>query len=361
MSKFHQLRICDVRRETPDTVSIAFEVPAEHKNQFEFKAGQYLTLRATVQGEDLRRSYSICSSPLENELRVAIKKVEGGKFSSWANKQLKTGDIIEVMPPMGHFCPDINSTQAKDYLLVAAGSGITPVISILKTILALAPQSNVTLVYGNKGNASIIFKEEIESLKNKYMGRLNLLHIFSKEQLDTPLLNGRIDGNKCNELCKVLIDLTGVDEVYICGPNEMTESVKNWLIAEKFKAENIHFELFGTPAPVVDTVEVKKAGIVKKFEGEFSQVTVILDGKETHFELATNGETVLDAATRNGADAPYACKGAVCCTCRAQLVEGEVQMELNYSLTETEVANGFILTCQAHPITEKVVINFDVA
>lgn len=361
MSKFHSLKVIDVRRETADTVSIAFEVPNAEKDHFKFMAGQYLTLKKTIDGEDIRRSYSICASPTENDLRVAVKKVEGGKFSEWANKHLKAGEILEVMPPMGHFTPEISPKNSKSYLLIAAGSGITPVVSILKTVLVSEPNSTVTLIYGNRGNATIIFKEEIEALKNKYMGRLTLLHVFSKEQLDTPLLNGRIDGDKVADLCKVLVDLESTDEVYICGPNDMTESVKEKLIQENFHKDKIHFELFGTPSPTSGSKQVKKAEIIKKFDGDFSDVTVILDGKETHFELATNGETILDAATRFGADAPYACKGAVCCTCRAQVTEGEVQMELNYSLTEAEVANGFILTCQAHPTTQKVVINFDVA
>jgi ring-1,2-phenylacetyl-CoA epoxidase subunit PaaE len=361
MSKFHQLKVSDIRRETADTVSIAFEVPEQERSQFNFKAGQYLTIKAIIDGEDVRRSYSICASPLENELRVAVKKVEGGKFSQWANKTLSTGSVLEVMPPMGHFTPEISANNNNEYLLIAAGSGITPVISILKSILASEPKSTVTLIYGNKGNATIIFKEEIEALKNKYMGRLTLIHIFSKEQQDTPLLNGRIDGNKCADLCKVLVDIESTDEVFICGPSEMTESVRTWLLAAKFDPKKIHFELFETPVPTAGSKEVLKAEIIQKFDGEFSDITIILDGKETHFELATTGESILDAATKHGADAPYACKGAVCCTCRAQVVEGEVQMELNYSLTEAEVANGFVLTCQAHPTTQKVVINFDVA
>lgn len=361
MTKFHPLKVTDVRRETADTVSIAFEVPEAEKDLFSFKAGQYLTLRTDINGEDIRRSYSICASPFEHELRVAIKKVEGGKFSTWANKDLKKGDILDVMPPMGHFTPQIDSSNHKSYLLVAAGSGITPILSIIKTLLVADEGSNITLIYGNKGNATIIFKEELEALKNKYMDRLTLIHVFSKEQLDTPLLNGRLNGEKLSDLCKILIDLENLDEVYICGPTEMTESVKDWLINAQFNKDHIYFELFNTPLPTAGSKENPKVEIIKKFAGEFSQVTVILDGKETHFELATNGDTILDAATKHGADAPYACKGAVCCTCRAQIVEGEVQMDLNYSLTEAEVANGFILTCQAHPTTENVVINFDVA
>ncbi len=361
MSKFHHLKVSDVRRETNDTVSIAFSIPEEEKNDFIFKAGQYVTIKAMIDGEDIRRSYSICASPLEQELRVAVKKVAKGKFSEWANKNLKPGITLEVMPPMGHFTPDIKPSNKKSYLCIAAGSGITPVVSIIKTVLATEPGSDITLIYGNKGNATIIFKEELEALKNMYLERFTLLHVFSKEQVETPVLNGRISGKKCAELCQVLIDLESMDEVYICGPNDMIDSVKEWLIESGFKSDKVYFELFGTPLPTSGLSEVKKAEIVKKFAGDFSQVTVILDGKETSFELATDGETILDAATRHGADAPYACKGAVCCTCRAQLMEGEVAMELNYSLTETEVANGFILTCQSHPTTEKVVVNFDVS
>jgi ring-1,2-phenylacetyl-CoA epoxidase subunit PaaE len=228
MSKFHQLKVKDVLRETADTVSIAFEVPEQEKDHFQFKAGQYLTIKAIIDGEDIRRSYSICASPFDNDLRVAVKKVPGGKFSEWANKGLKPGEVLEVMPPMGHFTPEIKSSNKKSYLLVAAGSGITPVMSILKTVLVQEPDSDITLLFGNRGSATIIFKEEIEALKNKYMGRLTLIHIFSKEQLDTPLLNGRIDGKKCADLGKYMLDLEDFDEVYLCGPNEMIDSVKYW-------------------------------------------------------------------------------------------------------------------------------------
>lgn len=360
MSKFHHLRVSDVRCETADTVSIAFEVPEVEEKQFTFRAGQYVTIKAIIQGEDIRRSYSICASPFDHELRVAVKKVEGGKFSEWANKSLKKGDILELMPPMGHFTPDIQPVNAKTYLLIAAGSGITPIISILKTILLTESKSDVTLIYGNKGSAAIIFKEEIEALKNTYMERLTLLHIFSKEQLDTPLLNGRIDATKCAKLSKTLIDIERTDEVYICGPNDMTESVKNWLLSANFDKSKIFVELFSAPSLTEGLKEVNKAEIIKKFVGDFSEVTIILDGKEISFELATNGDSILDAASKHGADAPYACKGAVCSTCRAQLMLGEVQMELNYSLTEADIANGFVLTCQSHPITQKVVVNYDV-
>lgn len=361
MSKFHHLKVKDVRRETPDTVSIAFEIPDNEKQEFEFKPGQYVTIKTVIDGEDIRRSYSICSSPYENELRVAVKRVNKGKFSEWANKFIKTGMELEVMPPMGHFTPTLSPKNQKSYLCIAAGSGITPVISIIKSILSTEESSNVALIYGNKGNGTIIFKEELEALKNKYIHRFTLIHVFSKEQVETPVLNGRITGDKCNELSNHLIDIDSTDEVFICGPNDMIESVKQWLEKTSIKPVNIHFELFGTPLPTSGLAETKKLEIVKKFTGDFSQVTVILDGKETHFELATNGETILDAATKHGADAPFACKGAVCCTCRAQVIEGEAAMDLNYSLTETEVANGFILTCQSHPTTEKVVVNFDVA
>lgn len=361
MSKFHLLKVIDVKKETADCVSIAFEIPSDFKKIYHYEAGQYVTLKTIIDGEDIRRSYSICSSPLDDELRIAVKKVENGKFSTWANTMLKIGDTIEVMTPMGHFSPKIDLNNKKSYLLFASGSGITPVISILKTILKKEVNSNVTLVYGNKGNGTIIFKEELEALKNSYLDRFSLLHVFSKEKLEAEILCGRIDGKKCNDLAKFLIDVESSDEAYLCGPQQMVEEVSEALQGLGMKKENIFFELFGAPLPTAGAKENQKKDIKKSYTGDKSHVTIILDGKETSFDLATEGDFILDAAMKAGADAPYACKGAVCCTCRAQVIEGEAQMEMNYSLTDVEVENGFILTCQAHPVTERVVVNFDVS
>ncbi len=359
MSKFYTATVTEVRRETRDTVSIALSLPEEDAKYFVFKQGQYLTFKLFVNGEEIRRTYSICSAPFEDEIRVAVKKIEGGKFSTYANEILKPGDTLEVMPPMGNFYTELNPAQAKNYLAFAAGSGITPIMSILKTTLATEPKSTFTLIYGNKGSATIIFKEELEALKNKYMDRFVLYHVFSREALDIPLMNGRIDGEKCRLFCKTLIDLESVDEIFLCGPGEMIQSVKAELEQLGFDKKHIHQELFTAPGSAAGVQQKKE--IKKEFTGDVSHVTVILDGKQTHFDLATEGSNILDAALQHGADVPFACKGAVCATCKAKVTEGKVEMELNYSLTDEELAAGYVLTCQSHPVTEHVIVSFDEA
>lgn len=362
MSKFHSLSVSDIRPETADTVSISFAVPENMRSDFAYIQGQYLTLKALIDGEDVRRSYSICSSPLEQELRVAVKKVDGGKFSTWANTRLKVGDTLDVMPPMGHFFSKVNPQQKKNYVAFASGSGITPVISIIKTALAVEKNSNFTLVYGNKGASSIIFREELEGLKNKYMSRFTLYHIFSREATETDIFNGRIDAAKCDELLSGLIDPPGTDEFFICGPGDMIVTVSRALEAAGIDKEKVHYELFTTPSEAGNMLnQAPRKEIKKQFAGDTSEVRIILDGIHTTFPLATDGPSVLEAAHTAGADAPYACKGAVCCTCRAKVLEGKVEMSLNYSLSEEEVAAGFVLTCQSHPVTEKVVLTFDEA
>lgn len=359
MSRFYRATVTDIQRETRDTVSIAIAVPEEAKKEFSFIQGQYLTFKININGEEVRRTYSICSAPFEDELRVAVKKIEGGKFSTYANEVLKVGDTLEVMPPMGNFYTELNPEQSKNYLAFAAGSGITPIISIIKTTLATEPKSTFTLVYGNKGSATIIFKEELEALKNKYLNRFVLYHIFSREALDVPLMNGRIDEEKCSQLCKTLIDLESIDEVFLCGPGEMTMAVSSTLEKMGFNKKHIHQELF--TAPGTHAGEQQKKEIKKEFVGDVSHVTVVLDGKQTQFDLATEGNNILDAALQHGADVPFACKGAVCATCKAKVLEGKVEMELNYSLTDEELASGYVLTCQSHPVTEHVVVSFDEA
>lgn len=362
MSKFHQVSIGDIRQETEETVSIAINIPESEKNQFNFIQGQYITFKADINGEDIRRTYSICSSPLEQEIRVAIKKIEGGKFSTWANEVLKKGDTIEAMPPMGNFFTKVNPKQKKNYVAFAAGSGITPILSIIKTVLAVEPESTFTLVYGNKGASSIIFKEELEGLKNKYLSRLTLYHIFSREKTETEIFNGRIDAEKCDSLLKILIDTDSTDEFFICGPGDMIVSVTQELEKHGVDKSKIHFELFTSPTGTENNLNLGTKKVIKKeYEGDVSRVKIILDGIHTTFNLATDGDSILDAAHKAGADAPYACKGAVCCTCRAKVLEGKVEMSLNYSLTEEEVAQGYILTCQSHPVTEQVIIDFDQA
>jgi len=376
-SHFRTLQIEDVRRETEDCVSIAFTIPPEFREEFRFLQGQNVTVRLQIAGEEVRRSYSICSSPLDDELRIAIKKVPSGLFSTYANEQLQKGHQLEVLPPTGKFYTELRTENRKHYLAFAAGSGITPVLSLIKTTLAVEPNSHFTLVYGNRNRLTILFREELEALKNRYMNRLSLHHILSREQMEVPLNQGRIDAGKCKELCGRLIDLSSMDEVFLCGPGEMIFSVKDWLEQQGMDRKKIHFELFHTQTgePVVGQEAGGRRGMAAKggagaagdgstgnsraLKDKVSRVTVRLDGVSHEFDLPYDGESVLDAALMQGADLPFACKGGVCCTCRAKLIEGEVEMEVNYALEADELAAGFILTCQSHPRTEKIIVDFD--
>jgi ring-1,2-phenylacetyl-CoA epoxidase subunit PaaE len=352
---FHKLRIKNIRTETADCVSIALEVPAALTHEFQYKPGQYPTFRSTIEGEDLRRSYSICSSPTDNELRVAIKKVPFGKFSTFANESLKEGDFIEVMPPNGRFTAICKVENYKKYLGIAAGSGITPILSILKTVLRTEPNSHFTLIYGNKRRTSIIFKEAIEALKNQYMQRLSVYHVLSQEMTDAALLSGRIDALKVNHFLKSVLNPAEIDDFYLCGPEEMTHASIATLENVGVEKSKIHFELFTTSSAQKQIFKPQ----IEVENSPKSEVTVRLDGSAFKMQLAYEGENILDEAMRNGADLPYACKGGVCCTCKAKLVEGEVHMDVNYGLEKDEIAAGFILTCQAHPRTPIVVIDFD--
>ena len=356
--KFHPLKVKDVRAETADCVSVSLEVPETLSELFRFAPGQYLTFRRHMNGAEVRRSYSICSSPRDGELRVAIKKVEEGKFSTYAHSELKAGDVLDVMPPMGKFSPRKSDKKHKEYLAFASGSGITPIMSIMKTELQEEPESSFTLVYGNRSRNSVIFRESIEALKNTYMDRLRLFHVLSREYMDVPLFSGRITAAKCKEFCEKLIDLSTMDEAFICGPEEMILSVKQQLVELGMPSEDIHIELFTSPDQP-KAAHQEWASTHKAETGPASKVSITLDGTTFNMDVPFNGESILDAALRNGADLPYACKGGVCCTCRALVTEGEVEMEVNYSLEHDEVEKGFVLTCQAHPRTERVVIDFD--
>lgn len=308
VSKFYELKVKDVRPETMDCVSVTLEVPEELKEIFRFSAGQYLTFRRHIENADVRRSYSICTSPKEGELRVAIKKVEKGKFSTYALSVLKKGDILDVMPPLGKFTPRKNGTKHKQYLAIAAGSGITPVMSIMKSVLEEEPNSDFTLIYGNRSRNTIIFREPIEALKNKYMQRLRVYHIFSREYVEFPLFNGRITAEKCRQLCDTLIDLTTIDEIFICGPEEMMFPVREQLLSLNVPPNHIHIELFSSPDQPRGTHE-QWVSEHKNDKGPVSKVSITLDGLTFDMDLAYNGDSILDAALKHGADLPYACKG----------------------------------------------------
>jgi ring-1,2-phenylacetyl-CoA epoxidase subunit PaaE len=359
MSKFHSLRVKDIRRETADAVSIAFDVPETLKTDYAFKQGQYLTIRKEINGEELRRNYSVCVSPLSGELRVAIKQVPGGRFSTFANENLKVGDTLDVMTPMGKFYTEVKKEQQKNYVGFAGGSGITPVISILRTVLEVEPESSFTLFYANRGFESIIFNEEIEAMKNKYMNRFIVHHIFSEEQLEGELFNGFITSERVQQYARFFFDARQVDEYFICGPEPMMLAIQDGLRKLQVEDKKIHLELFTVPGnrPSASAAAPQKANIDPT---KASTVKIVLDGDAIEFALPYGGESILDAALKQGADLPFACKGGVCCTCRAKLVEGEVEMDVNYALEPEEVKAGFILTCQSHPRTERVVVNFDI-
>ncbi|PWU27385.1 phenylacetate-CoA oxygenase/reductase subunit PaaK [Pseudomonas sp. RW407] len=356
MSKFHSLKIKEVRPETRDAVSIAFDVPRDLQDSFRFEQGQHLVVRAQLDGEEVRRSYSICSGVNDGELRVAIKRVPGGRFSAYANEALKAGNSLEVMPPAGHFNVPLDAARHGNYLAVAAGSGITPILSIVKTTLEAEPHSRVTVLYGNRSSNAAMFREQLEDLKNRYLQRLNLIFVFSREQQDVDLYNGRIDADKCGQLFSRWLDVKHLDAAFICGPQAMTETVRDQLRANGMSAERIHFELFAA-AGSESKREARQAAAAT--DSGKSQVTVISDGRELSFELARNSVSVLDAGNAQGAELPYSCKAGVCSTCKCKVIEGEVEMDSNFALEDYEVAAGYVLSCQSFPLTDKVVLDFD--
>lgn len=353
---FHPLTVSDIKQETDKCVSVAFDIPADLHETYTFVPGQYVTFRRFFNGEDVRRSYSICSSPLSGELRVAIKKMENGLFSTWANDELKVGDTLDVMSPMGHFVLEPKETNANTYVAFAAGSGITPIMSIMKSVVELEPNSQFILIYGNRTSNSIIFKEEIEDLKNANINRLEVHHILSREDLGSDLLHGRINAEKVAQCGKQFFAPINVADYFLCGPVEMINAARETLEGVGVDKSKIHFELF-TSSGVADKADHAKEDAPK--EKVDAQVTIILDGEETHMNMVSDGRSILDAGLDAGADVPYACKGAVCCTCRAKVLEGSAEMEMNYALMDDEVEDGYILTCQSHPTSEKVVVSYD--
>ncbi len=360
MARFHTLEVEEVHQETPDCIVVGFKVPQSEQTDFAFQHGQYLTLKLTVNGEELRRSYSICSSPLDKEhLRIAVKKVSGGRASTQLVDKLKAGMSIEVMTPMGSFTTALDGANERHFVAFAAGSGITPILSILKTVLRSEPKSTFTLFYGNSDVDRIIFRQRLEELKAQHGDRLSVHHILSKGVDEDRLFNGRITAEKAVELLKRFVTDRNDNQYFICGPEQMMVNVSEALEKEGVEKKRIHIELFNTP---VSTEAKKETDHSHGTGGEFAgtaDVKVILDGREHELKIPAKGDAVLDVALDSGLDVPYACKGAVCCTCKARVVEGQVEMEMNYALTDEEVADGYVLTCQTHPRSARVVIDYD--
>ncbi len=354
MSRFHSLRVADVRRETADTVSVALDVPEALRPGFAYQPGQYLTLRATLDGEELRRSYSICSGLDDGEMRVAIKLAPDGRFSAWAHGALQPGHLIEAMPPQGRFTVALDPAQARTYLGVAAGSGITPVLSILRSVLSREPGSRFVLLYGSRATAGIIFREALEELKDRFMGRLTVVHVLSREQQDVPVLSSRLDGPRVRTLLGGLLDVARIDHAFLCGPEAMIVEVSDTLAAAGLAPGRIHSERFTTGAPA----PTRPRAAVQPGAAPFAVATIVSDGLRTEVPME-DGETVLDAALRAGLDLPYSCRGGMCSTCRARVSEGAVRMDVNYGLEPWETEAGYVLTCQAHPTTGRVLVDYD--
>lgn len=357
MAQFYKLKIQDIYKETDDTSVVSFAVPDNLKSEFKFRQGQHLTLKADINGEDVRRSYSLCSGPNDNEWKVAVKQISGGKFSSYINNNLKAGDELEVMVPSGTFGVEVQPEASKNYLFFAAGSGITPVLSMLKAHLSAEPNATCKLFYVNKTAKSIIFKEALEQLRNTYFGRLEIYYFLTKERRDIELFNGRFDDEKMQVLTKTFIDIPDTSEVFLCGPEKMVHFVSDYLVNAGLPKELVHFELFVTG---LSDEDIKRAERLAQQNVEGTEVTIVDGGKEFAFTMTKEYDNILDAALGAGADLPFACKGGVCSTCKCEVIEGNVEMKINYALDDKEVAQNLVLSCQAVPTTDKVIVDFDV-
>ncbi|WP_093144654.1 2Fe-2S iron-sulfur cluster-binding protein [Ulvibacter litoralis] len=356
MSKFHKILVKDVYKETDDCSVLTFDIPSELYEEFHFRQGQHLTLKADIDGQDIRRSYSLCSSPIDNEWKVAVKGIPGGIFSTFVNTTLQSGDTLELMAPSGAFGVEV-SNEPKTYVAFVAGSGITPVLSMMKAHLASEPNAKFKLFYLNRTVKSIIFKEEIEQLRNQYFGRLEIFYFLTKEHRDIELFNGRFTSEKLQEITTKLMDMSEVSEAFLCGPEKMIFLVRDALMEAGMSKENIHYELFVSGLSEED---IQRAERLSQRNVEGVEVTIVDGGKEFHFTMTKDYDNILDAALGAGADLPFACKGGVCSTCKCKVLEGAVEMKVNYALEEDEVAQNFVLSCQAVPTSESVKVDFDV-
>ncbi|MFN3463779.1 MAG: 1,2-phenylacetyl-CoA epoxidase subunit PaaE [Terricaulis sp.] len=354
---FHRLRVAEVKRETPDAVSVRFELPETLRETFAFRAGQHLTFRREFDGEEVRRNYSVCVSPSEGVLKIGVKKIAGGVFSGWVNDELKAGDELEVMPPHGSFCWNFDPDARREYVAFAGGSGITPILSLMKTALATEPNSRFTLFYGNRNSFGVMFLEEIAGLKDRHIDRLSVFHFLEEEEEEIELFNGRLDTAKVQEVLTTLVKPRDVDAFFICGPGPMMDAVEEALLAKNVEKPRILIERFTTgplsaaQAAAARALEEKAAGL---------KMSVTLNGRRMQVAFDPEKHSILDNVRAAGLPAPFACKGGVCATCRAKVTAGEVSMKVNYGLSEQEIAEGYVLTCQATPLTEGVALTYDV-
>ncbi len=360
-TQFYPLVIKNVRAETDTAICITFDIPVEFKQKFNFIQGQFLTLKVNIDEEQVRRSYSICSGTNDDVMQVAIKRVKNGLFSNFANDNFKAGDVVDVMPPQGSFYTELDAKNAKNYMCIAVGSGITPILSIIKSVLQQEPESRLTLIYGNRRSNSVMFKDELSFIKNKYLSRFQWINIMNEEDQGADLLNGRIDNKKGAALhAGKMINILNTDEAFICGPEAMMAEVSRGFRSSGLSDNQIHYELFSNSSEDSEKMIQKAQQRVETYgEEKTSKVTVIADGRSIDFDLATVGENILDAGLNNGLELPYSCKAGVCSTCKCKLMKGKVDMDISHGLEDHEVEAGYILSCQAHPISDEVVVDFD--
>jgi ring-1,2-phenylacetyl-CoA epoxidase subunit PaaE len=352
---FHALKVAEIVPETAEANSIRFEVPPELHSAFAFKAGQHLTLKAAINGEEVRRNYSLCTAPADQDWMVTVKRIAGGLFSNWVGDNLKAGDTLEVMPPHGSFTTEFSPTAKRHIVGIAGGSGITPVLSLLRTTLKEEPESRFTLLYGNRDSSSIIFLDELASLKDRYLDRLSLHHFLAEEEGDIDLFNGMLDRARCEQAIAALVgDPASVDAWFICGPGPMMDAAEGALLDQSVEKERIHIERFTADRPSA-ALAAEMAQLQTQAAG--TTLSVTLDGRTRR--VAFTQSNILDSARASGLPAPFACKAGVCATCRAKVTSGKVEMAARYGLTDEEVAAGYVLTCQSVPVGDGVAVDYD--